>query len=151
ITAIFLIMWLAIVGSSVIVLASVTGVHIGNTKYCTFKGFRPTSSISTIIIGVFDTCIFVATTWRLLWKASPADNIDGPGKFRLFGKYLPRFSRALLQDGQNYYMIAVVCNLLVLIMTYTPGIPVAFRSLFLVPSVGLTNIVACRVFRNIKL
>lgn len=45
----------------------------------------------------------------------------------------------------------MVCNLLVLIMTFVPGIPVMYRTIFLVPSVGLTNIMACRVFRNTKL
>ncbi|KAF9457490.1 hypothetical protein BDZ94DRAFT_1326217 [Collybia nuda] len=153
ITAVFVIMWLAIVGTSVTIITSLTGEHIDNTKYCTFVGLKSYGSSSNIVIAVFNTCIFIATTWRLLARAPPIDDVNtaGAGKFGLCGRYVPRFSRALLQDGQNYYMVAMICNLLVLIMTYAPGIPALLRPFFLVPSVGLTNMMACRVFRNTKL
>lgn len=104
ITAVFLVMWLAVLGASLTVVMSLTGVHIGNTKYCTFAGFQPYGSSSNIVIGVFDTCVFAAISWRLLANAPLASDTGNLGKFGLFGKYLPRFSRALLQDGQNYYM-----------------------------------------------
>ncbi|KAF9457486.1 hypothetical protein BDZ94DRAFT_1326212 [Collybia nuda] len=148
ITAVFLFMWLAVLGTSLTVVASLTGVHIGNTKYCTFAGFRPYGSSSNIVIAVFDTCVFVAISWRIMTSDSPT---DGGGGFRLSGKHLSQFSKALLQDGQNYYLVAMVCNLLVLIMTYIHGVPTVYRTIFLVPAVGLTNIMACRVFRNTKL
>jgi len=143
-------MWLAVLGASLTVIWTLEGTHIGNTNYCTYVGFRPYGSASNIAIAVFDTCVFVAISWRLLANAPPAGGRSG-SRFGLFGRYLPRFSRALLEDGQQYYLVAMVCNLLVLIMTFVHGIPLIYRTIFLVPSVGLTNIMACRVFRNTKL
>ncbi|KAF9461682.1 hypothetical protein BDZ94DRAFT_1167276 [Collybia nuda] len=151
ITAIFFAMWLAILGTSLTFITSLGGAHIGNTKYCMFIGFQPYRSLSNVTIGVFDTCVFVAISWRLLAWAPPVSDTGSSGRFGLYGKYLPQFSRVLLQDGQKYYLVAMICNLLVLIMTYGHGIPTVYRPLFLIPSVGLTNIMACRVFRNTKL
>jgi hypothetical protein len=45
----------------------------------------------------------------------------------------------------------MVVNLLVLTLDFAPGVPIVYRALFLAPSVGITNIMACRVFRHTKL
>jgi hypothetical protein len=45
----------------------------------------------------------------------------------------------------------MVVNLLVLVMDFVKGVPVIYRVIFMAPSVGLTNIMACRVFRHTKL
>jgi hypothetical protein len=45
----------------------------------------------------------------------------------------------------------MICNLLVPTTHYLHAIPAAYRILLLFPSVGLTNIMACRVFRHTKL
>jgi hypothetical protein len=47
--------------------------------------------------------------------------------------------------------VALICNLLVPITHYISAIPIAYRIILVVPSVGLTNIMACRVFRHTKL
>jgi hypothetical protein len=45
----------------------------------------------------------------------------------------------------------MVANLVVLIMDLVVGLPMIYRMIPLPPSVALTNIVACRVFRHTKL
>jgi hypothetical protein len=45
----------------------------------------------------------------------------------------------------------MIVNLLVLIMDFVGGAPLIYRMIFVAPSVGLTNIMACRVFRHTKL
>jgi hypothetical protein len=45
----------------------------------------------------------------------------------------------------------MVVNRLVLILDFVAGVPTDYRALFLAPSVGITNIMACRVFRRTKL
>jgi hypothetical protein len=47
--------------------------------------------------------------------------------------------------------VAIICNLLALLTHYLPVIPIAYRIILLIPSVALTNIMACRVFRHTKL
>lgn len=105
-------MWLAVLGASLTVIWTLQGTHIGNTKYCTYVGFQPYGSSSNIAIAVFDTCVFVAISWRLLADA-PSDGgkrTSDSGILGLFGRYLPHFSRALLKDGQKYYLY-VACTL----------------------------------------
>lgn len=45
----------------------------------------------------------------------------------------------------------MLANLLVLILQFAPRIPMAYRAVFLTPAVGITNIMACRVFRHTKM
>jgi hypothetical protein len=108
ITAAFIIMWLGIVGGSLTVVTAINGVHIGNTKYCMFSGFKLYSSSANISIAIFDTCVFIAVSWRLLANSPVAVPKDGsaPNVFYLLGRYLPQFSSVFFQDGQNYYMYA---------------------------------------------
>jgi hypothetical protein len=160
VTAAFFIMWLSVLGGSLTVVTTLSGAHIGNTKYCTSTGFKPYVSAANITIAIFDTCVFLAISWRLLAGSPVVTTRDDSAlkKSTLFGRYLPHFSRALFQDGQNYYMyvlkcvrVAMVCNMLVVITNYLTGIPVIYRIIFLFPSIALTNIMACYVFRHTKL
>jgi hypothetical protein len=58
----FFILWLAVLGGSLTAVLSLSGVHIGTTKYCTFSNFRPYRSSGNITLAIFDTCVFVAIT-----------------------------------------------------------------------------------------
>ncbi|KAF9457501.1 hypothetical protein BDZ94DRAFT_225354 [Collybia nuda] len=149
ITAIFFLLWIGVLGGSLTVVTSLSGVPIGNTKYCTFSNFKPYRSTANIIVATFDTSVFIAVTWRLSFRK--AYTKGGGRTFDFFGQYLPSFTRALLQDGQKYYMVATVSNLLVLIMDFAPGIPIAYRTILLMPTIALGNIMACSVFRHTKM
>ncbi|KAF9457507.1 hypothetical protein BDZ94DRAFT_1240744 [Collybia nuda] len=152
ISIIFFILWLIVVGGSMTAVVSISGTHIGDTPYCVFSDVRSyLTAIANISLALFDTCIFIAITWSLSTDhlTNKGDGLKG-GMAALFGKYLPAFSKALLQDGQKYYMVAMVANLLVLALEFAPGVPPSFRALFLAPAIELTNIMACRVFRHTK-
>ena len=44
----------------------------------------------------------------------------------------------------------VGCNLLTLVTFYINSFTIAYRAMFIVPNIMLTNVMACRVFRNTK-
>ncbi|KAF9460053.1 hypothetical protein BDZ94DRAFT_1238744 [Collybia nuda] len=148
ITVIFFILWLTVVGGSLTAVVSVSGTHFGNTAYCVYANVKPyninTASGNSAVV-LFDTCVFIAITWRLstTHRMGKKDTFQG-WKANLFGTYLPAFTKALLQDGQKYYMVAMVSNLLVLVLEFVPGVPVPYRQMFLAPAVQVTNIMACR-------
>ncbi|KAF9457500.1 hypothetical protein BDZ94DRAFT_225173 [Collybia nuda] len=150
ITIVFFVLWLAVLGGSVTAIPSLSGVHIGKTKYCTFSSIGTYRSAANITLAIFDTCVFIAITWRIL-RDQFTYEVGDQTKSNFFGRGLPAFSRALLQDGQKYYMVAMIANLLVLIMEFAPGIPLIYRTIFLATGVVLTNIMACRVFRHTKM
>ncbi|KAF9460055.1 hypothetical protein BDZ94DRAFT_1238746 [Collybia nuda] len=106
VTIVFFILWLAVVGGSLTAVVIISGTHIGNTSYCVFADVKSFITASAnISLALFDTCVFIAITWQL----STTHLMDKKDTFRgwkanLFGTYLPAFSKALLQDGQKYYM-----------------------------------------------
>ncbi|KAF9457890.1 hypothetical protein BDZ94DRAFT_1313768 [Collybia nuda] len=155
ITAGFFVLWVIVLGGSLSTVLSISGVHIGNTKYCAYTNFRSyRSGVANITLAVFDTCVFVAITWSLSHSQLSIQKNGGLSSethFDVFGRYLPAFSKALLIDGQKYYMVATIANLLVVIFDFAPGIPMAYRATSLAPAIGLTNIMACRVFRHTKM
>jgi hypothetical protein len=98
VSIVFFIIWLSVLGGSLTAITSLTGIHIDNTKYCTFSNFQPYRSSGNITLAIFDTCVFAAITGRLSNNQSLPNAGVKPDKsrFSLFGKYLPAFSRALL-------------------------------------------------------
>jgi len=68
----------------------------------------------------------------------------------ILGEYLPTFSKALLQDGQVYYLVSVTSNIIVAVITWTVVVPVAYRVALTIFNVAVTNMMACRVYRHTK-
>lgn len=110
ITAGFSIFWLAVLGGSLTAVLSLSGVHIGNTKYCTFSNFKSYRSAANITLALFDTCVFIAISWRLYNShiSLEGDATSIKTTFNLLGKNLSTLPRVLLQDGQKYYMYGYI-------------------------------------------
>jgi len=103
--AFFFFMWLAVVGGSVTPTIGVSGMNIGITDYCINYRLEPYVSAACIIPFINDTFIFCATSWRLWQNAHVHQSIHNNVKVMVFGHHLPYFSRALLKDGQAYYLL----------------------------------------------
>jgi len=101
----FFLMWLAVTG------ASTTDVfysyaNLGPTKYCIGINLPQYVVVASVLPLVNDTLVFVAITFRLAgtpnWNASTSQK--SWIKVVLLGEYLPNFSKAMLRDGQAYYL-----------------------------------------------
>ncbi|TFK32509.1 hypothetical protein BDQ12DRAFT_773013 [Crucibulum laeve] len=152
VTAVFFTSWLAMLGYSFSLVTAIKGANIGHTDYCTYSApFETRDSGTGIAIFIYDTLIFLAISWRL-FSISHIDNGIGKSlKVVVFGRYLPAFSKALLHDGQMYYFIHVAVLLLALTLFFSPHLPVEMKAVFPAFSTVIANIMACRVFRNVKL
>ncbi|KAF8188186.1 hypothetical protein K438DRAFT_1594344 [Mycena galopus ATCC 62051] len=151
VTVIFSFVWLVELISCIGVIFATGATNIGPTSYCFLSRLAPYSAAACITQSIFDTGVFVAISYRL---ASDAYAAHGwPDKFRVFirGAYLPHLSRAMLVDGQMYYMITVVTNITASVMIFAPGVSPSYRSLASPPNLMLSTLMACRVFRNTKL
>ena len=102
----FAVLWLGVLAASInstVALASAT--RIEPTNYCLpaiVSGSR--ISASAIIPFVNDVLGFFAVTWRLAKNSQVDPTLKTNVKTMIFGHYLPRFSRALLQNGQIYFL-----------------------------------------------
>jgi len=100
----FFVMWLCVVGSSITPIFGVYGGYIGNTKYCLISHQETYVVASAIVSFMNDTLVFLATSWKLLKHSHAEKSIKNGIRVMLLGRYLPAFSKAVLQDGQAYYL-----------------------------------------------
>ncbi|RDB23054.1 hypothetical protein Hypma_009726 [Hypsizygus marmoreus] len=149
VVAFFFILWLSVLGTSLTIAATGGASMIGPTAYCFPRFIRPYAISSPVTFTIHDSFVFLAISWRLmtsLWgEAGRKKNV----KSIIFGKYLPGFSRAILQDGQVYYLISISSNILALILTFFPEITFSHGFMFVV-NCTVTHMMACIVFRRTK-
>ncbi|KAJ3506390.1 hypothetical protein NLJ89_g6895 [Agrocybe chaxingu] len=146
----FSLSWLAVVGGCLTPTQGISGSNIGNTAYCINSRLEPYVSAAVIIPFVNDTLVFIATTVRLMQNTYVDASIKNGVQVMIFGKYLSTFSKAVLQDGQAYYLTTITLNLVTAVMFYNTSIPIVYRSFIGVPNIVLMNAMACHVYRKIR-
>jgi hypothetical protein len=152
VTIIFGLLWLTVVGTSLVVPIATRGVNIGPTPYCSLGELEAYAAIIGLNPGLFDTAVFLAISYRLIGNTH-VEYHSWKQKARAFftGAYLPSFSKSLFVDGQIYYMITVVTNIAAFVLLCFRGLGPSYSSFLVVPNVMLTNMMACRVYRHTRL
>ena len=107
IVAFFGALWLAVVAACLTVIIGVTGVNIGSTRYCIDGEVKSYVTMATVIPLVNDTCVFLAISFRLFCNSYARPTFKDGLRVLIFGDYLPMFSKAMLHDGQAYYLLLV--------------------------------------------
>jgi len=148
IVAFFAALWLAVVAACLTVIIGVDGVNIGSSRYCIDGEVKSYVTMATVIPLINDTCVFFAISLRLFYNSYAGPTLRDSLRVLIFGDYLPMFSKAMLHDGQAYYLTTVTINLLAVIMLFNQSVPTILRTVFWVPNVLMVNIMASRVFRN---
>ncbi|KAJ6489035.1 hypothetical protein C8R45DRAFT_1143477 [Mycena sanguinolenta] len=148
--AMFSILWLAVLGAGITVPLGVRGAHIRPTMQCITTAIPANVEAAAIIPLVNDTAIFLAINYRILAHTMVTDSVMA--RFRAFfgGGGLSSLSRALLQSGQHFYLIAVAANLALLTAIKLPQFPPVYHGMLAIPAYALINAMACLVFRRIK-
>ncbi|KAF9047784.1 hypothetical protein BJ165DRAFT_1610475 [Panaeolus papilionaceus] len=152
--AFFGFMWIAVVGAcATTVIAARSAFEIGPTKYCIVYGsLKSYSSSPAIVVLVNDTLMFMCIVYKVLQCSSASSSGLKMGvKTFLFGTSLPTLSKALLQNGQVYFLSTVGINIITVIIFYIDRIPVPYRLIMGIPDIVLMNVMACRIYRNTKL
>ena len=107
IVAFFAALWLAVVAACLTVIIGVDGVNIGSTRYCIDGEVKSYVTMATVIPLINDTCVFLAISWRLFCNSSARPTLKDGLRVLIFGDYMPMFSKAMLHDGQAYYLLLV--------------------------------------------
>ncbi|KAJ7478661.1 hypothetical protein B0H11DRAFT_2028185 [Mycena galericulata] len=156
VTFVFGFLWLAVLGSSITIPVSGGAVSLGDPPECLIVGPHApyVTASSGIIITVNDTLVFFTISHHLVSNYAHTQQLQTCGDWiraLLGGSDLPAFSKALLTDGQMYYIITVATNILTTLLVFIPGVSLVYRGMFVIPNVALTSIMACRVYRNTRL
>ncbi|KIM36340.1 hypothetical protein M413DRAFT_78414 [Hebeloma cylindrosporum] len=143
-------MWLGVVGAQIAAQEAVFTTNDGSSSYCTSKKAKPFVVVCVIIPVVNDTLVLLAVTIGFVMNTHLEPTLKHGMRTVIYGEYLPAFSKAMLRGNQMYYLVAVGCNLLTLVMFYINSLPEVYRSMLAVPNAIVMNIMACRVYRNTK-
>ncbi|KIM42991.1 hypothetical protein M413DRAFT_435158 [Hebeloma cylindrosporum] len=139
--------WLAAIIGAITPFHAMESTYIGPTKYCTSIVKDNYLILLSLTDLANDVLILVAIMYKLGVTTS-----EIPGVWKTTGR-LHRFTRVFLQDSQMYYAVTVILNLSTIITFFavdTPAqSPVRFTIIF--PAAAIVSIMACRVFRNVKL
>jgi len=100
----FAILWLAVLVACATPIAAIRVAHIGPTNYCMNVDIMSYADTAVIVPLINDTLIFIAITLRLWYNSSAPRTVKDGVRVVIFGNHLPVFSRAILQDGQVYYL-----------------------------------------------
>jgi len=147
---ILFVLWLSVLGTGAVMPSGIFGGNIGPTPYCLTTSAKPYVGAIGITPVIHDTAVFFAISWRLFGNSQGGHGLGGNIRAFLTGEYLPQFSKAVLKDGQLYYLSAVTVNLLTVIMFYNHDVAESYRTMFTVCNIMITNCMACLVFRNTK-
>ncbi|KIK53024.1 hypothetical protein GYMLUDRAFT_1027081 [Collybiopsis luxurians FD-317 M1] len=140
----FTILWVTVFSTCLLIPFGTISENIGPTLYCTITKIKPFAGIAVIVPAVYDTVIFLAVSYKLMSHSFA----DPQGlQERIWGKNLPAYSRAVFRDGQRYYLMTVLGNMAMISLMYAPINP-AYQTIFTLPNVMLTNIMACYVYRH---
>ncbi|KAJ7301416.1 hypothetical protein DFH08DRAFT_103031 [Mycena albidolilacea] len=147
---VFLLLWLGVTGAAVTVPAGIRGAHIATTMQC-INTVVPDSTEATAIMGLInDSAVFLAINYRILGYTLVSESFKSIVVTFFGGGHLSRLSRALVQSGQHFYLVAVCGNIVILVLVKVPGVPPTYRGMLTIPSISLVNAMACLVFRKIK-
>ncbi|KAF9241315.1 hypothetical protein BU15DRAFT_73441 [Melanogaster broomeanus] len=117
----FTFLWLAGFGASFLSLIGPLqdNYEIADTKHCIGSRVADYQSAAFIVSGLFDALVFLAVTYKVLVSY----RVSTPRTWRAFwrGEALPRLSRAILQGGQQYYMITAGVNVTRAVVTLLPS------------------------------
>lgn len=102
----FFLLWLTVVGTAITpaLPTVITSGKIGTTDYCTNVAAKSYGGLFTVPPVINDTVIFLAISWRMFASSHTDNGLKGNLKAFVSGEYLPRFSKAVLKDGQLYYL-----------------------------------------------
>ncbi|KDR70123.1 hypothetical protein GALMADRAFT_1350475 [Galerina marginata CBS 339.88] len=144
--------WLSGVAMSVTFLDTFFAENIGPTPYCVLKIRGRFLGVSSIVLLVNEVLSYLAVTYRIyrLFLQSDA-SLKQRMKLVIFGTPLPVLSKVLLQGSQLYCLAIVLSKaFLVVINSTVHDFDPPASIMFIISHLVLVNILACRVYRNLK-
>jgi hypothetical protein len=112
VVAFFAGLWLAVLGACLSLMIDsfkpVPTVPASESSICIDSGINSFLAAVNIIPLINDTLVFLAISWRLYRNSYDQTlRVESGIRLLIFADYLPVFSKALLRDGQAYYLLAL--------------------------------------------
>ncbi|KZP15765.1 hypothetical protein FIBSPDRAFT_703983, partial [Athelia psychrophila] len=136
--------WLAVVCARMTVAFMKDTSYLKQTGRCVLTDMGSPAIFALWLNLAYDTCIFLSVSVRL----ASYTKLTGTPWISSFvrGYGLPHTMRHLLQDGQRYYGITILFNLLAAVIAISPVNPI-YQAGLAVPSFAIETLMTCKVFR----
>lgn len=123
---------------------------IPGTHYYSDTDIKPYVGFSGILLLIFDTSVFLAISIKV---ATSHNSTDERVKWNTIvsGRALPRLSRAILQGGQQYYLMTAGATTLITVMMFIPNISPHLKMTLTIPIIPFEASMASRTYRNLRL
>ncbi|KIY47768.1 hypothetical protein FISHEDRAFT_44690 [Fistulina hepatica ATCC 64428] len=142
--------WLSTIAGTLTVPLGIRGIHIGPTSYCVNHIVPWYTMFGIIFPTCNDALIFFSVSWRIAMTVSQENGWRKRLKAFFGLSNLPAISAAVLQTGQQYYIMTLIGNIACLVMVVSPSLPPMYRAMMTIPNIAILSSMACRVYRNIK-
>jgi len=151
----FTFLWFLAAGGTSLLILGVSSSGICSSDYSFY--------VPVISILVHDSCVFVAISYRIYEismafpKRSSPESSTHANQFKmllvetLWGRNLPSLSRALLRNGQIYYLISLICSISTLWLMLDTSLLPPERLLLAPMHAVVINVTAGHVFRETRL
>ncbi|KAJ8495114.1 hypothetical protein ONZ45_g13000 [Pleurotus djamor] len=146
----YTLLWLTVIACSITVPVGISGAHIGPTQHCINTRAEEYTESTGIIGLINDSLVFFGIAYRIMTYSVIEDNLGARTKTFFGGGSLSNLSRALLQGGQTYYLVAMMGNVILFILFKLPSLPPVYKVMCTIPVLAIVNAMACLVFRQIK-
>ncbi|KXN81773.1 hypothetical protein AN958_03699 [Leucoagaricus sp. SymC.cos] len=145
----FSVLWFLCVAYEFVVPFGVEPAYIPGTRYYHDTILRPWIGGIGLLLLLYDTVIFLSISYRLATShtISPHERITW--NTLISGRALPHLSRAVLQGGQQFYLITVGATTLIMVTMINPSFPPTLKITLSIPIAPLSASMSCRVFRNL--
>ncbi|KAL4248817.1 hypothetical protein ABKN59_004002 [Abortiporus biennis] len=156
----FWLLWLSVVGLSIYAATTINtnksnlGLQLGPTVYCVALDVKRITSIGIIAVAAHDTLIWLAISWKLIMdSADYVSTRKAKVNAVLTGAGMGRITRTLFTSAQLYYFVTISTNIATVIIIFLPStlIPKFYQSVPENINVAILNLVACRVYRQLRL
>ncbi|KZP18470.1 hypothetical protein FIBSPDRAFT_956257 [Athelia psychrophila] len=146
-TTVFGILWAAVFG--VFIFEAVSR----RAEFLVTHTFAPEklTALPYIINAVYDTLVYLAMSWKLAAFSISGDTWRHRALSFFKGDGLLGLTTALLRGGQIYYFTTIVFAIASIVCQYLDQIPIPYKGAIAPPYVCIVSILACRIFRELKL
>ncbi|KAJ3570852.1 hypothetical protein NP233_g4126 [Leucocoprinus birnbaumii] len=150
----FSFLWLVNVGVTALVSRIGEISRLANTGYCVVEEVDIVPGILPAIANlVFDTAVLIFVSYWVsvgyLITEGENPSIGFSWSTMFLGRALPKLSKVVLKGGQQYYLIVLAFNTILLTLMLIPRASPQLRVMFAAPTVVVTSAMACRVHRGL--
>ncbi|KZP23259.1 hypothetical protein FIBSPDRAFT_823569 [Athelia psychrophila] len=147
ITAFFGLSWFIVFVTILSALFAIKVQHIGPTNRCVTVKVHPWLAVPMISHVVNSTLVFLAISYRITSQSMGRAGWRSTARGFLSGDRAPRVAKALLRHGQLSYLVTIVMNVAMIVMSFSPH----YQAALTIPAIALESVMTCRVHRAVIL